>query len=149
MYWTIWRVTNLSNKEHIDLCLVIFKCDITRKECVVIKHNSTGCKRSMIFDNVFWVSLCPSTPPNKNGLPVKINRSIWPTTSHVRTWKCGVNYAIHFSKKYAFELGYHGGNIYIFLPEYEKVFQWENKFKRLSEKSAGVVRRVGPHVGNI
>ena len=49
-----------------------------------------------------------------------------------------MNYAIQFSKKYAFELGYPGENIYIFLPEYEKVFRRENTFKRLSEKLAGV-----------
>ena len=36
----------------------------TSKECVVIKHNSTGCERSMLF------------LPKKNGIPFRINRSI-------------------------------------------------------------------------
>ena len=36
-------------------------------------------------------------------------------------------------------MGYHGENIYIFLPEYEKEVRWENTFKRPWEKSGGIV----------
>ena len=43
-------------------------------------------------------------------------------------------------------VGYHGENIYIFLPEYEKEVRWENTFKRRWEMSGGVGWRKVPEV---
>jgi len=131
----------------------------------------------------FWVSLSPSTPPNKNGLPFRINRSIWPTTMSCKYIKnfselCDLVLQIICVQitlvndlmirralppatpiiLFFLLVGYHGENIYIFLPEYEKEVGWENIQKTLRKVGWGGVgegsggeesRYPGAHMGNI
>ena len=86
--------------------------------------------------------------PKKNGIPFRINRSIWPTTSHVRTWKSWVNYSIQFSKKYSFELRssmiwWFGGLRPPHPPSVFPIFK-ENTFKQIALVRDLIIRGLCP-----